>query len=315
MTQAISVPARRFGELRVVAPICAAHFLSHYYMIMLAPLFAFVRAAYGVSYTDLALALTAFNVVSAVLQTPAGFLVDRIGARLVLIAGVAIGTAAFAVAGIVDSFVVFIAMYAVAGLGNTAYHPADYSLLSHHSAPARMGQVFSFHTFAGILGSAVAPATMLVMQSRFGFPRAPLIHVIRHPLDIMVSAMANHFSHGFFCGASLETAARHYVRVMELVQHYRAEMPLRYLPIRYEDIIDDQAGRVQALLDFVGVGFEATCLNFHENRRYARTASYAQVTEKLNDRSRFRYRHYLKHLEPVIEELQPVIERLGYTVA
>ena len=169
MTQAISVPAGRFGEMRVVAPVCAAHFLSHYYMIMLAPVFAFVRADYGVSYTDLALALTAFNVVSAVLQTPAGFLVDRIGARFVLMAGVAIGTAAFAVAGIVHSFVVFIAMYAVAGLGNTAYHPADYSLLSHHSAPARMGQVFSFHTFAGILGSAVAPATMLVMQSHFGW--------------------------------------------------------------------------------------------------------------------------------------------------
>ena len=61
MTQAISAPARRFGELRVVAPLCVAHFLSHYYMIMLAPLFAFVRADYGVSYTDLALALTAFG--------------------------------------------------------------------------------------------------------------------------------------------------------------------------------------------------------------------------------------------------------------
>jgi MFS transporter, FSR family, fosmidomycin resistance protein len=169
MTQTISVPARRFGELRVVGPICAAHFVSHYYMIMLAPLFAFVRADYGVSYTDLALALTAFNVVSAVLQTPAGFLVDRVGARVVLIAGVAIGTAAFAVVGLVNSFAVFIAMYAVAGLGNTAYHPADYSLLSHHSTPARIGQIFSFHTFAGILGSAVAPATLLAMQSRFGW--------------------------------------------------------------------------------------------------------------------------------------------------
>ena len=169
MTQAISVPARRFGELRVVGPICAAHFVSHYYMIMLAPLFAFVRADYGVSYTDLALALTAFNVVSAVLQTPAGFLVDRIGARIVLIAGVALGAVAFAVVGIVNSFVVFIAMYAVAGLGNTAYHPADYSLLSHHSTPARIGQIFSFHTFSGILGAAVAPATLLAMQSRFGW--------------------------------------------------------------------------------------------------------------------------------------------------
>jgi FSR family fosmidomycin resistance protein-like MFS transporter len=169
MTQAISVPARRFGELRVVGPIYAAHFVSHYYMIMLAPLFAFVRADYGVSYRDLALALTAFNVVSAVLQTPAGFLVDRVGARLVLIAGVTLGAIAFAVVGIVDSFVVFIAMYAVAGLGNTAYHPADYSLLSDHSTPARISQIFSFHTFSGILGGAVAPATVLMMQARFGW--------------------------------------------------------------------------------------------------------------------------------------------------
>jgi FSR family fosmidomycin resistance protein-like MFS transporter len=168
MTQSVSVPARRFSQLRVVGPVCAAHFLSHYYMIMLAPLFAFVRADYGVSYTDLALALTVFNVVSAVLQTPTGFLVDRIGARGVLIAGIALGAAAFAVAGLVDSFVAFVAMYGVAGLGNTAYHPADYSLLSR-SAPARIGQVFSFHTFFGILGSAVAPVTLLAMQSRFGW--------------------------------------------------------------------------------------------------------------------------------------------------
>jgi MFS transporter, FSR family, fosmidomycin resistance protein len=142
MTQALSVPTHRFGEWRVVAPVCAAHFLSHFYMIMLAPLFAFIRADYGVSYTDLALALTAFNLVSALLQTPVGFLVDRIGARSVLIAGVAIGALAFAVAGLVNSFTVFIAMFALAGLGNTVYHPADYSLLSQHGTPARMGQVF-----------------------------------------------------------------------------------------------------------------------------------------------------------------------------
>jgi MFS transporter, FSR family, fosmidomycin resistance protein len=169
MTQAISVPARRVSEMRFVAPICAAHFLSHYYIIILAPLFAFIRADYGVSYTDLALALTAFNLVSAVLQTPAGFLVDRIGARTVLLAGVALGAAAFAVAGLVHSFAVFIAMFAVAGIGNTAYHPADYSLLSHHGSTARVGQIFSFHTFAGILGGAVAPVTLLAMQRLFGW--------------------------------------------------------------------------------------------------------------------------------------------------
>jgi len=146
------------------------------------------------------------------------------------------------------------------------------------------------------------------------FPEAPLIHVIRHPLDIMVSAISNHFTHGLFCATALETAARHYVRVMDLVQHYRAEMALRYLPVRYEDMVDDQEATVRAMLDFVGEPFDPSCLQFHENRRYARTASYAQVTEKLYDSSRFRYRNYRRHLEPVIPILQPVIDRLGYTV-
>jgi tetratricopeptide (TPR) repeat protein len=146
------------------------------------------------------------------------------------------------------------------------------------------------------------------------FPEAPLIHVIRHPLDIMVSAMSTQFTHGLFCASALETTAKHYARIMDLVQSYRAEMALRYLPVRYEDMVADQEATVRSVLDFIGENFDPCCLQFHENRRYARTASYAQVTERLYDRSRFRYRHYRKHLEPVIPILQPVIERLGYTV-
>jgi tetratricopeptide (TPR) repeat protein len=146
------------------------------------------------------------------------------------------------------------------------------------------------------------------------FPESPLIHVIRHPLDIMVSAVSNHFTHGFFCATALETAAKHYVRVMDLVEKYRAEMALRYLPVRYEDMVTDQEATVRSVLDFVGEQFDPKCLQFHENQRYARTASYAQVTERLYDRSRFRYRHYRKHLKPIIPILQSHIDRLGYTV-
>jgi len=143
--------------------------MSHYYMLLLAPLFMFVRADFNVSYLQLALALTVFNVVSGLLQTPVGFLVDRIGARIVLIAGLAVSSVAYAIAGLVDSYWVFIAMYALAGLGNTVFHPSDYSLLSHHSPKERLGQMFAFHTFAGIAGSAIAPATLLFMQSYFGW--------------------------------------------------------------------------------------------------------------------------------------------------
>jgi tetratricopeptide (TPR) repeat protein len=146
------------------------------------------------------------------------------------------------------------------------------------------------------------------------FPEAPLIHVIRHPLDVVLSVFSNDLTHGLFCAYELETAAQHYVLVMDLVEHYRREMTLRYLPVRYEAIIADQEANVRRMLAFIGEDFDAGCLSFHENRRYARTASYAQVTEKLYDRSRFRYRRYLRQLEPVIPMLRPVIERLGYTV-
>jgi hypothetical protein len=71
---------------------------------------------------------------------------------------------------------------------------------------------------------------------------------------------------------------------------------------------------VREIMSFVGVPFDKRCLNFHENTRYARTASYAQVTEKLYDRSCYRYRNYLKQLAPVIPILEPMIFSLGYTI-
>jgi tetratricopeptide (TPR) repeat protein len=146
------------------------------------------------------------------------------------------------------------------------------------------------------------------------FPQAPIIHLLRHPLDVVLSVFSNHLTHGFYCAYDLETIARHYVLVMGLVEHYRREMSLRYLPVRYEDIVDDQETQVRKILSFVGVPFDRRCLNFHENRRYARTASYAQVTEKLYDRSRYRYRAYLKELAPVIPILEPTIFALGYEI-
>src|SRR6185437_2824169 len=125
---------------------------------------------------------------------------------------------------------------------------------------------------------------------------------------------SNLLTHGFHCANALETIAQHYVLVADLIEHYRREMTLKYLPVRYEDIVSDQEEHIRRILAFVGVPFDRRCLNFHENMRYARTASYAQVTEQLYDSSRYRHRKYLKHLQPVIPILQPTIERLGYTI-
>jgi MFS family permease len=170
MSQAIeTLSAPAASHRRLVGVVSAAHFVSHYYIIILAPLLPFVREAYDVSYTEIGLAFAAFNVVSAALQTPAGFLVDWLGARILLILGLAVGGAAFILVGLIDSFWMLVAMFALAGVGNTVYHPADYALLSQHVPAKRIGQAFSIHTFAGMLGSAVAPASLLVMQNLWGW--------------------------------------------------------------------------------------------------------------------------------------------------
>jgi hypothetical protein len=91
-------------------------------------------------------------------------------------------------------------------------------------------------------------------------------------------------------------------------------MALRYLPVRYEDMVDDMPGSLRRILAFIGEAFEERCVSFQDNRRLPLTPSYAQVTEKLYDRSRFRYLHYLRHIEPVIPILRPVMDRLGYNL-
>ncbi|MBO0755031.1 MAG: MFS transporter, partial [Bradyrhizobiaceae bacterium] len=171
----LTLPAARAEEFRTVFSVSVAHFVSHYYVLLLPPLFAFVRSDYGVSYTELGLALAAFNVVSAAFQTPAGFMVDRLGARTILIGGLLLGACSFAVVAAVSSFWVLVAMFAVAGLGNTVYHPADYAILSDHISADRIGRAFSVHTFAGMLGSAVAPASLLFLQDFVGWRGAFLV--------------------------------------------------------------------------------------------------------------------------------------------
>ncbi len=191
MSQATELLAvSRAPHTRIVGAVSAAHFVSHYYIILLAPLLPFVRADYGVSYTKIGFAFAAFNIVSAALQTPAGFLVDRLSPRNLLIGGLVIGAGAFTVAGLTHSFWIMVAMFALAGVGNTVYHPADYAILSHRVPSDRIGQAFSVHTFAGMLGSAVAPASLLMMQSLWGWRGAFIgAGILGFAVAILLSAM------------------------------------------------------------------------------------------------------------------------------
>jgi Flp pilus assembly protein TadD len=144
------------------------------------------------------------------------------------------------------------------------------------------------------------------------FPHSPIIHVRRHPLDILTSNFSNFLTHGFNQAFDVKTIAQHYALVDGLVHHYKEQLDLNYLEVRYENLVADQEKYVRQMLDFIGVEFDPRCLSFHKNQRIARTASYAQVTEKLYDKSVFRYRHYRKYLDEAVAILRPTLTRLGY---
>ncbi|MSP75081.1 MAG: MFS transporter [Rhodospirillaceae bacterium] len=156
-------------ETKVIALVAVAHFVSHMHIMLLPPLFGEVREAFGVSYIQIGLALTAFNVASALLQTPAGFLVDRIGPRAMLTGGLLLGAVAIAAAALLPGYWFFVIAYALLGVANTVYHPADYTILSATVDHRRIGKAFSIHTFAGYLGSGVTPALVLGCAAVWGW--------------------------------------------------------------------------------------------------------------------------------------------------
>ncbi len=174
-----ATPAGLRRDVRIIGVVGAAHGGSHFFQLVLPPLFPWLRDAFGVSYTELALVMTLFFAVSALTQAAAGFLVDRIGAARVLAGGLAclaIGTAAIALA---PNYWAMLPAAALLGLGNAVFHPADYAILNHHVSPGRMARAFSVHTVGGTLGWAAAPVLMAssaaLVSWRFALVMAALI--------------------------------------------------------------------------------------------------------------------------------------------
>ena len=144
-------------DSQIVGLISFGHFLSHIYMLALPPLFPILRAELGVSYAELGLAMTMFAVTTAVLQTPMGFLCQRIGSRAVLVGGLFINAAAIALLAFADSLLSLGAFMALAGVGSSVFHPADYSILSGTVSEQRIRRAFAIPSFCGSAGCAGSP--------------------------------------------------------------------------------------------------------------------------------------------------------------
>jgi len=157
------------SDAKVIGLVSVAHGFSHFFQLCIPPLFPLLKDEFGASYAELGAVMAAFYAVSGLAQTAAGFCVDRLGARTILLAGMALIAGGILIAGLVPALAWLGVAAAMAGLGNSVFHPADLALLNGKVEPRRLGHAFSVHGILGNIGWALAPMFTLPIAQVYGW--------------------------------------------------------------------------------------------------------------------------------------------------
>jgi len=183
------VPARQ--DFTVIGLIGLAHGTSHFFHMLLPPLFPVFIRDFGMSYSQLGLLVSLFFVVSGVGQATAGFVVDRIGARPVLFAAMGCFVAAALAAATAQGVSGLVLAAALAGLGNSPFHPADFTILNKRVSAPRLGHAFSVHGITGNLGWALAPIFLLGLAEITGSWRVAYLATAGLALVVLIVLVLN----------------------------------------------------------------------------------------------------------------------------
>ena len=162
------------SDVTIISLVGFAHATSHFFHLMLPPLFPWFMAEFGLGYAQVGLLMTMFFVVSGIGQAVAGIWVDRFGAHRVLCAGVGLLTLSAILVSVAPNFLGLMGAAAVAGIGNSVFHPADFALINRRVSAQRLGHAFSMHGLSGNIGWAVSTIVMLALATAFGWRAAGL---------------------------------------------------------------------------------------------------------------------------------------------
>jgi MFS transporter, FSR family, fosmidomycin resistance protein len=186
-TASAALPAStQRDDVRTISLVGIAHGTSHFFHMLLPPLFPLFVRDFGVSYAQLGLVVTVFFIVSGIGQALAGFLVDRVGARPVMFAALASFVAAGVLASAAHGLDGLLLAAALAGLGNSPFHPVDFTILNKRVSQPRLGHAFSVHGISGNLGWAVAPVFQLGIVKATGSWRWALLACAAWALLVLV---------------------------------------------------------------------------------------------------------------------------------
>lgn len=155
---AFAAPERR--DARTIGLVGLAHGSSHFFHLLLPPLFPWLIADFGTSYAELGVMVSLFFIVSGVGQMLSGFIVDKVGAQRVMFAALSSFVIAGLIASSAQNYAMLLAASFFAGLGNAPFHPVDFTILNKRVTSQNIGHAFSVHGISGNIGWAVAPVFM-----------------------------------------------------------------------------------------------------------------------------------------------------------
>ena len=170
-------------DWQIISLIGTVHASSHFFQLVLPTLYLSLAHEYGYDFAQLGLLASIFFLVSCLGQASSGFVVDRIGPAPVLRFGLVLFIASALLIAVSGNYFVLMLAAAIGGIGNSVFHPVDYSIINHRISPSRLGHAFSVHGLTGNLGWALTPVFMATLIHLFNwriatFGAAALIGVV-----------------------------------------------------------------------------------------------------------------------------------------